>query len=146
MVRYDPMRVVVVTAGMSVAGAAAGAVASAATVAVAIVAHGGHFLFEQAVFGLAVRLGVALGAVLAPAATWLLLRRVPVGRAFLGVSAGAVVGAIAGYVLPTVTDPFLQPLCTGAIGFVAAGAWLRLRSRSPAGRPPAGAVGADSVV
>ena len=71
--------------------------------------------------------GAALGAVLAPLASWLLLRHVPLGRALgyttLGTTLGAAIGLLAARA---------EWWLGGAlIGFAVAAIWLRVFTKAP---------------
>jgi hypothetical protein len=98
-------RIAAVTAGLVATGAVAGAILGALVMGLEYLAirRGdlGTGLFFGALFG------ALLGSVLAPAAAWLLLRRVALGRAlaqtFLGGMLGAIVSLLAmggGYAIP----------------------------------------------
>jgi hypothetical protein len=87
-------RVALVTVGLTVAGAALGALA--AGVGGALFAHA---LFDVPLLDPSVWLfvsgaGALCGLVLLPMVAWLLLRAVPLGRAFVGVTWGALVGGL----------------------------------------------------
>jgi hypothetical protein len=88
------LRVVQITAGLAVAGAVFGALAAAIACAVWLTVDFGAptAVHELQILAWAGAVGGVLGAALGPAAAWLLLRRVPLGRAVLGATGGAVVG------------------------------------------------------
>jgi hypothetical protein len=112
-------RVVLVTLGLSVAGALFGAVASAVAGTVWLwSASVGVFVDALVV---AASVGGALGAVLGPAAGWLLLRRVPLGVAVIGTTLGATLGGAIGAVTGA------QPIVTAVAGFILAAVGLRWR-------------------
>lgn len=88
-------RVVAVTAGLMGAGMVCGAAAGGAAVALVMFLTGGFdFIIEGSVFGAII--GAALGTVAAPLLSWLLLRRVPLGRMFLVCSLATVLGGVVG--------------------------------------------------
>ena len=125
-------RILAVTAGLAAFGAAAGGIAGALVAMLAVAIKWGPF--EAADLGLAALgavYGAPLGAVLLPAAGWLLMRRVPLGRAMLGTMLGTIAGGLIGWLLPTRVDPVNRTLLAGFLGFVLAVITLRrLASRS----------------
>src|SRR5207237_501925 len=68
--------------------------------------------------------GAELGAVCAPLIAWLLLRYVPLGRAFLGLTIGTILGGLAGWYLLIENTP-LAPIAGAVAGFLIAGITLR---------------------
>jgi hypothetical protein len=134
--KSSPARIAVVTAGLLVAGALFGSIAAAigATIAVALAGKGFAELYGLTMVGVATLIGGVLGAPLLPATSWLLLRRVPMGRSWLGTTAGAVVGGLAGWfaALAVPGDEFLWPITGALIGFFAAVPVLRIRFSSRA--------------
>ena len=126
-------RVAAVTAMLMGIGATVGAAVGAAVVAIDMTL-GGTFLG----FGLGpgmllagAMFGARVGVVFAPAAAWILLRRVPLWRSIAETAAGTLVGAtVAALTFPAWT------IIGGLVGFGAAAVRLRL---SPLGRSrPAG--------
>ena len=76
--RYSPARVLAVTLGLSGAGALVGGVAGAVALGIGLLFTIGLKTFsELAVLFLPATIGALLGAICAPLAGWLLLRRVP---------------------------------------------------------------------
>ncbi|MEP6493518.1 MAG: hypothetical protein ABJF01_12615 [bacterium] len=124
-------RILTLTAGLAAAGAILGALASVAALAAAFTVialikdrhlpslHGAEFAYAAGVGG-------ALGIVLGPAAAWLLLRDVPLGRALGGATIGTLLGAFAFVALP------VGPIPGALLGFAAACVWLRRRGRAKA--------------
>jgi hypothetical protein len=98
LTRYDPKRVVLVTAGLAAAGAVTGGLAGAVAIGVVGVITDGFraTLSGPAVLLMAGQIGAVLGAVLAPATSWLLLRHVPLGRVFGALMGGTIAGGIVG--------------------------------------------------
>src|SRR5437773_1872620 len=93
-----PLRIVVVTLGLVGGGMVCGAVAGAGTV-FALLLFSGELTADQWMaidLVIAAILGAALGAITAPVLSWLLLRRVPLGRMFIVCTAGTILGALAG--------------------------------------------------
>jgi hypothetical protein len=121
----SPARVALVTVGLIGTGAVAGAVAGAlgATLWIAVTASLREAL-DPAIWWVAGVIGAPFGAVLLPLAGFTALRRVPLGRLILTVTAATAVGsAIAATLNPS-------SWLVGAItGFLAATAWLWARSR-----------------
>lgn len=121
-------RIIVVTLGLVGAGAGFGAAAAvlglgAVTAVLSLVGGRGDNLFFREAFVVAAETGAALGAVLGPAAGWLVLRSVPLGRAVAWTTLGTAVGAAAGSPLPH------GALLGAATGFGGACLWLRHRAR-----------------
>ena len=126
--RYSPGRVLAVTLGLAAAGAVFGGVAGAVALAISLVVSRdyGH-LNEPVLFAIATTLGAMLGAGCAPLAGWLLLRRVPLGRAFGGLTVGATLGGVVGWFLPRSFAHGDGILIAAALGFLGAAVVLRIR-------------------
>src|SRR6185369_2060013 len=121
-------RVLAITGGLIVVGAAAGALAGGVAAALIALGEGSLraiFDFEWLTIGMG--FGAQLGAVLLPVAGWLLMRRVPLGRALLGTILGAAVGGTLGYFLP-LGDQLWRTIYGGVIGFALAVLVLRRRA------------------
>jgi hypothetical protein len=121
-------RIVGVTLGLAATGAVAGAGLGGLVMATTVLVAW-HFpeslnLVVPGFLSGAVA-GAKVGAVLAPAAAWALLRWVPLGRAIGETAIGAFLGAIAGVVL----FPPLGGLYGALAGFCAAAVRLRLTTR-----------------
>lgn len=130
-----PLRILVATAGLAAAGAALGALAGvvALAVGVALTEHG---VIAADALGFSVFFGAVLGAVAAPAAGWLLLRRVPLGLAAGGAVLGTVVGGAAGWALAGRTHDQIGGGLLGALlGFLAAALVMRFTLGRAAERP-----------
>jgi hypothetical protein len=116
-------RIVTVTLGLTLTGAAVGAGLGGSILlgwVAATSVHGLRFPAAQ-LFGFGALYGAAIGAVIAPIASWTLLRRVPLGRAIGGAALGTAIGALVGGSLAVV-----GPLLGGIAGFVAGVIYLRL--------------------
>ena len=136
LVQYSPSRVIGVTLGLSAAGIAFGAVAGAAALgAVLVLEQGLPLAADPRVFLFAGALGAALGAMCAPLAGWLLLRRVPLGRAFAGLTLGTILGGVAGWFAPVTFNEITQPIAAAALGFLGAALVLRFKAARPSRRP-----------
>ena len=148
-----PLRIFAVTLGLAVTGAVFGALAGVVAFALGLLISQG-FLRPGDLDALpfAGGFGAIIGAIAAPAAGWLLLRRVPLGRAVAWSVLGAVTGAVAGWVLGggfdagtngvrSFGDPFVNAVAGALLGFLIAAVVLRRR----AGRD-ARAIKADSTL
>lgn len=125
-------RILAVTAGLVAFGAAAGAIAGALVAVLAItLSLGPREALETDLVGFGAMLGAPLGGVLLPASGWLLMRRVPVGRAMLGTMLGTIAGGLTGWFVPLHINGFYRTLFGGFVGFAVAVIALRqLASRS----------------
>jgi hypothetical protein len=83
------------------------------------------------VIGIAAGVGGGLGLVLAPAAAWLLMRHVAIGRALAETALGSAVGAFLGFLLTPATGLIIPypPLTLALFGFTAAAVRLRVMHR-----------------
>lgn len=128
----SPARILGVTAALLACGAIFGALAAVVAAAVAFNITGGppFSLYAQLYFIVAV-VGAAMGGVLLPAACWLLLRRVPLGLAFLGTVLGTVIGGVLGWVLGHDMGLLFGPIAGAVLGFLLATILLRVRFSAP---------------
>lgn len=130
LTRYSPSRVIGVTLGLSLTGAVLGGVAGAVALGIGLLFKAGLETFSHlSVLLIPGAIGAVLGSVCAPLAGWLLLRRVPLGRAFAGLVVGTVLGGLAGWFSPLTFNVLLQPIASAAAGFVAAAFVMRRRYR-----------------
>lgn len=121
-----PRRILAVTAGLVAFGAAAGAIAGALVAMVAIaISLGPLEALDFDLLGFGATLGAPLGAVLLPASGWLLMRRVPLGRAMLGTTLGTIAGGVMGWFAPVHVDQLYRTVFAGFLGFVVAVVALR---------------------
>ena len=128
----SPARVLGVTAALLACGAVFGALAAVVAAAVAFnITEGPPFSLYAEIYVIAVAVCTALGGVLLPAACWLLLRRVPLGLAFLGTVLGTVVGGVLGWVLGHGVGLMFGPIAGAVLGFLLATILLRLRFSAP---------------
>jgi len=93
MARFS--RVVAVTIGLAGAGLVFGAIAGGTAVTLVTLLTGEGVDTEAFLFG--AFFGAPLGAFTAPMLSWVLLRRVPLGRMFLACSCGTAVGGVVGW-------------------------------------------------
>jgi hypothetical protein len=131
-------RILAVTAGLAVTGAIVGTITGAVVAAVIIGVITRSAPLELDLFAIGAMFGAPLGAVLFPAAGWLLMRHVPLGKALLGTSIGTLAGGIAGWFLPIGNDPLARTISLGVVGFAIAVMLLR-RSASTNVRAKSGA-------
>ena len=136
-------RILAVTVGLIVAGAVFGGVAGAVALGI-VVALTDRIAsaFDFGMLAFAALFGAIVGAVAAPAAGWLLLRRVPLGRAVGWTTLGAVTGGIGGWMLaialrtevggrlPVLSNAIESGIAGSVIGFAIAA----LLARSLSGR------------
>jgi hypothetical protein len=96
--RYTPGRVLTVTLGLLLAGIGCGAVAGAVALAIVSLIRQEYRPFSDPIlFAVAATLGAMVGALCIPVAWWLLLQRVPLRRALIGLTMGAIAGGVAGW-------------------------------------------------
>lgn len=130
--RPKPARVALVLAGLAVTGAVLGAIAGAVALGIAITTSWAPVgLSELVIVVMPAFIGGVIGFFAAPLAGWLLLRHVPLGRAFGGLVLGTVAGALAGWFLPGNDDLMTQPTVTAGAGFLIAALLMRLTWRRP---------------
>jgi hypothetical protein len=122
-------RIAAVTLGLAAAGSLIGGLLGAIVLSVWATVWARTDVLSAAFVGLWV--GVVLGLVLGPIAAWVLLRRVPIGRALLQTAAGTAIGAFVGLALGERGLGALDNGLLGALlGFVAAAIHLRLTTRA----------------
>lgn len=128
--RIAPLRAVTATLGLSAAGALCGATAGTIAFAIVVILSQGFTFFSDGVIlELASAAGAVAGAVGAPLIAWLLLRYVPLGRAFLGLTLGTIAGGVTGWYTLAETHLLFGPVGGAVAGFLAAGIALRLEAR-----------------
>jgi hypothetical protein len=133
-VMISPGRVVLVTVGLGLSGIVLGGAAAGIALAIAALLHGdGRSVFDPFIWMVGGIIGGVLGAVTAPVMSWLLLRRVSLGRALLQTMVGAIVGGVIGTFL--VAPPF-APLWAAFAGYTAAALRLYLVTRPSAQASP----------
>jgi hypothetical protein len=122
--------VLAVTAGLSLAGAVLGAIASTIALFLAtVITDGVPGALQLDVLGFAAAFGAVCGAVAAPAGGWLLLRRVPLGRAMAWTVIGTVLGAVVLWVVPLGYNRIERGILGALAGFLAAAVALRWTTR-----------------
>lgn len=125
-----PLRAVTATLGLSAAGALCGGLAGTIAFGIVVFLSDGFRLFtDPAVLQVATAAGAVIGSVAMPLIAWLLLRYVPLGRAFLGLSSGTILGGIIGWYGLAEHDVLMGPVGCAVLGFAAAGVLLRVGAR-----------------
>jgi hypothetical protein len=121
------LRDAAVTFGLVGAGATFGGFAGGTALALALL----FTASDTSGFGfiLGAILGTPIGAVVGPIVALTLLRRVPLGRVFLGLSTGTVVGGVLGWVMATSPSQAVIGLAGAFIGCLTAAIMLRYRSQ-----------------
>ncbi|HEX8394459.1 MAG TPA: hypothetical protein VF665_19085 [Longimicrobium sp.] len=117
------LRAILVTVGLSWAGALFGGVAGAGAQFVWMVLEGGELFWDPSFLIFGALMGVVAGAFLAPLTAWLLMRHVPLGLAFAGTLLGTVAGAGAGAVIASLGGA----IWGGFAGYGISAAVLRFR-------------------
>ena len=134
-------RILTVTAALAGVGAVTGAVAGSAVAFLAVLLRVGlGEALDLQLFEFGAWVGAPLGAVLFPLAGWLLMRRVPIGRALLGTMLGTIVGGLVGWFAPLhgPGDIIERTLLWGIIGFAVAVLLLRRKAAAAAPSDVAG--------
>jgi hypothetical protein len=126
--------VVLVTAGLALAGAAFGGFAGALALATVMLLRGNVANFSPLLaLGIAAEGGAFLGLISAPLLVWVMLRRVPLGRVFLRLTLAAVLGGVLGWFAFSSIDLVLGPTLAAFVAFIASAVALSLRhERAPA--------------
>jgi hypothetical protein len=129
-------RVAVVTVGLALTGAAVGAMLSPLLLLAMGLAYGRPVLDADLSFlRFPAAFGAVAGAILAPVASWTLMRHVPIWRAIVETLLGTILGASIGMFLwPVQQLALLWPIIFGILGFTVAAARLRW---SRGAKPPA---------
>ena len=130
-----PIRIALVTAGLSLAGAVGGSLCSVAAVTLIAGIEGGIAALGSrelaGLLGIAAAFGALAGMIGAPILGWALLRRVPLGRTALFTAIGTIVGAVGGELTRSL-NPYARNvpgvLVGALLGFVAGGVVARLRT------------------
>ena len=124
------LRVIVITSGLALAGALLGALAGTLALAIGVaITEGPSALSIESVFLFPAVWGALFGAVGGPLAAWLLMRRVPIGRALTGSVLGAVIGGVVGWTIPATEDP-MRAMVGALIGYALAVFCLRIWGQS----------------
>ena len=119
-------RIIAVTAGLGVAGAVLGAVASVVAILLATALTDELPIpFHLDVLGFVAAFGAGVGMIAAPAGGWLLLRSVPLGRAMLWSVVGTILGSVALWTAPIGHDQIGRAVVGAVLGFLGAALVLR---------------------
>ena len=115
-----------VTLGLSAGGTIVGGAAGALAFLIAAIASGIAIPFDALwIFAIPAALGAFLGFVLTPIASWMLLRRVPLGRAFPGLAAGTIAAGVLGGLFLRGPHALEGAILSPTLGFFAAAVVLR---------------------
>ena len=127
-------RIALVTIGLSLTGAAVGALLSPLLLLAMGLARGMPVLGADLSFlRIPAALGAVAGAILAPIASFTLMRHVPIWRAIVETMLGTIVGASIGMLFgPAQRVGLLWPIVFGVLGFGIAAARLRWTRRTKA--------------
>lgn len=122
-----PLRLLTITFALALAGSLFGGLAGGAGLAIALFfePHQWRGSFEFCEFAASV--GAVLGMVGAPAVTWVMLRRVPLGRLFAWLTLGTTVAAVLGWFAFSQIDVIWGPTLAGFVGFMATAIALSFR-------------------
>lgn len=125
-------RIVLVTLGLSLTGAAVGATLSPLLLLVMGLARGMPVLdVDLSFLGIPAAFGAIAGAILAPIASWSLMRHVQIWRAIVETLIGTILGASVGMLIgPVQRLGLLWPIVFGILGFVIAAGRLRWSRRA----------------
>ena len=125
-------RIVLVTGGLALTGAAVGATLSPLLLLALGLARGMPVLgVDLSFLGIPAAFGAAAGAILAPIASWSLMRHVPIWRAIVETLLGTILGASVGMFFgPVLRLGLLWPIIFGIVGFLIAAARLRWSART----------------
>ena len=136
-------RILAVTLGLTVVGAAFGALAGAVALALSLaLTASGNLLGSEIwqVVAIAAIIGAVFGAIGAPAAGWLFLRRVPLGKVLMWSAIGTTAGGVAGWIVgvalraavngppPLFGDESTSAILGAVAGFLLAVVFLRVRA------------------
>jgi drug/metabolite transporter (DMT)-like permease len=115
-----------VTLGLSAGGTLVGGAAGALAFLIAAMASGIAIPFDALwIFAIPAALGAFLGFVLTPIASWMLLRRVPLGRAFPGLAVGTIAGGVLGGLFLHGPHGLEGTIVSAVLGFFVAAVVLR---------------------
>ena len=145
LVLRAPLRIVTITLGLACAGALFGGLAGGTGLAIALFFDPMRScLGSWPYYEFAACVGALLGAAGAPAVTWVMLRRVPLGRLFTLLTLGTTVAAVFGWFVLSGIHVIWGPTLAGFMGFMATAIALSYRYDAPprlrAPRAPAGLI------
>jgi len=125
------LRRLTITLGLAFAGALFGGFAGGAGLAIVLLFEPQLWrsAFEFCEFAASV--GAVLGMIGAPVVTWVMLRRVPLGRMFALLSLGTTVSAVLGWFVFSRIDIIWGPTLSGFMGFMATALALSFRYDKP---------------
>ena len=127
-----PLRIVTITFGLACAGALFGGLAGGTGLAIALFFDPQRWRFGSfEYYEFAACVGALLGAAGAPPVTWVMLRRVPLGRLFSRLTLGTTVAAVFGWFVLSGIHPIWGPTLAGFMGFMATAIALSYRYAAP---------------
>jgi len=121
------LRLLTITLGLASAGAVFGGIAGGAGLAIVLLFEPQLWrsAFEFCQFAASV--GAVLGMIGAPVVTWIMLRRVPLGRLFALLTLDTTVAAVLGWFVFSRVDVIWGPTLAGFVGFMATAIALSYR-------------------
>jgi len=123
--------IILITSGLAAAGALMGAFAGILALAIGVaITEGPSALAIAGTFWFPALWGGLFGGIGGPLAAWLLMRRVPLGRALAGSILGAVIGGVLGWTIPIAADEAHRAIVGAVIGYVLAVVCLRIWGQS----------------
>jgi drug/metabolite transporter superfamily protein YnfA len=120
------VRILAVTAGLGVAGAVLGAVASVVALLLATaITEGPSLQLHLDVLAFVAGFGAVCGSIAAPAGGWLLLRHVPLGKAMLWSVTGTVLGGVIAWMTSVGHNQIGRAVLGAVLGFLVAALLVR---------------------
>lgn len=125
------LRLLAITLGLAGAGAVFGGFAGGAGLAIVLCFEPQLWRSAFQFCWFAASVGAVLGTIGAPAVTWVMLRRVPLGRLFALLTLGTTVAAVIGWFAFSAIDVIWGPTLSGFVGFMATAIALSYRYDAP---------------
>jgi len=135
LLRYDPVRAVVATVALALAGAIFGGLAGAIALAIVMALTGASF--GLVALGIAGQIGAVLGVISLPLVVWVMLRRVPLGRAFAWLTFSTMLGGIVGWFAFSSIDIIFGPMLAAFAAFITSAVVLSIRYERASALTPA---------
>jgi len=128
---HRALRLLTITLGLALTGALFGGLAGGAGLATVLLFEPQLWrsAFEFCEFAASV--GAVLGMIGAPVVTWVMLRRVPLGRMFALLTVGTTVSAVLGWFVFSRIDVIWGPTLVGFVGFISTALALSFRYDKP---------------